>query len=141
MQSSLQFSPFYQHYFLFIILEKQQDYTITCARNISNKMIGHDLLKDFQNTKKARKYELLSVTPRGIEPLIPAWEASVLTAWPRSLIHFRLCLFCYRHKTIVIIYQAFGKCNPFFKFFWKNFYYSFKLPFFLDFTRFSAIVQ
>ena len=32
-------------------------------------MIGRDLLKDFQNTKKARKYELLSVTPRGIEPV------------------------------------------------------------------------
>ena len=91
--------------FLLIIFCKK------CAERTFDSLI--DSLMIFKH-KKARKYELLSVTPRGIEPLIPAWEASVLTAWPRSLIHFRLRLFCYRHKTIVIIYQAFRKCNPFF---------------------------
>ena len=31
---------------------------------------------------------LYSVTPTGIEPVLPPWKGDVLTAWPRSLIYF-----------------------------------------------------
>ena len=39
----------------------------------------------FQKLKRARRKVCLFsvlVVPRGVEPLIPAWEASVLTTWP-----------------------------------------------------------
>ena len=42
---------------------------------------------------------LIQVTPRGIEPLIPAWEASVLTAWPGSHLISYLPIIANKYKT------------------------------------------
>ena len=37
---------------------------------------------------------LYSVTPTGIEPVLPPWKGDVLTAWPRSHIYFLKELTC-----------------------------------------------
>ena len=45
-------------------------------------------------------FQILMVTPRGIEPLLPPWKGGVLTAWPRGLgfcsSYFIILLFIYR---------------------------------------------
>ena len=56
------------------------------------------------------------MTPRGIEPLIPAWEASVLTAWPRSLIYIRCLVFLTANINITYVFTI---CKYFFNFFIK----------------------
>ena len=42
------------------------------------------------------------MTPRGIEPLIPAWEASVLTAWPWSRFSY---LYIIKHLFLICKYK------------------------------------
>ena len=62
-----------------------------------------------QNEKSTTIVVLRSmVTHPGIEPEFPAWEASVLTAWPMGLIFYGF----------VIISHFFYNCKPFFE---KNF--------------------
>ena len=44
-------------------------------------------LSDYSD-KRTLFWESFSVTPTGIEPVLPPWKGDVLTAWPRSLIYF-----------------------------------------------------
>ena len=48
-------------------------------------------LSDYSD-KRTLFWESFSVTPTGIEPVLPPWKGDVLTAWPRSLIFFSLRL-------------------------------------------------
>ena len=66
-------------------------------------------------------FQILMVTPRGIEPLLPPWKGGVLTAWPRGLGFFLFC--CALPSTLPIIPKKIYSVNTFFKFFLYIFYY------------------
>ena len=50
-------------------------------------------LSDYSD-KRTLFWESFSVTPTGIEPVLPPWKGDVLTAWPRSHIYFLKELTC-----------------------------------------------